>query len=141
MHLIVKPSTGVTVFFDVEPKDTILSLKQKIYEKVNLPPENQSLVFDGKLLEDGQTIADCGLKDDSIIHMILRARGEADHLDKPLDKDHHTGAGHLQLHLEIQEGDSGQEGHSSKTTETIGGSQKSCGLQSEHPPLGASKEL
>ena len=136
MQLIVKPSTGVTVFIDVEDKDAILSVKQKIDEKVNLAPENQSLVFEGKLLEDGQTVADCNLKNDSIIHMILRASGQADHVVKPLDKDHHTGAGHLQLHLELQEGDSGQEKHS-KTTD-------SCRLQqreSEHPPVGASDDL
>ena len=143
MHLIVKPSTGVTVSFEVEPKDTILSVKQKIYEKVNLPPENQSLVFEGKLLEDGQTVADCNLKNDSIIHMILRAKGEADHLGEPLDKDHHTGAGHLLPRIELQGGDSVQERHVSKTTETLGGSQNSCRQQheSEHHPLATSDDL
>ena len=138
MKAIVKPSTGVTFTLDVESSDTVLSVKQKIHERESLAPERQHLIFDGILLEDGQTLADYNITNDSILHMILRLQGGVDHLAEALDEDHHTGAGNLLHHREFQEGDSGQERQSSQpATPHLSTETNSCPLQheSEHPPL------
>lgn len=73
--IFVTDLTGKRFTVYMHPADIILKLKEEIHHYRKVPPDQQRLIFAGRLLEEGRTLAEYNIQRESTVHMVLNLRG------------------------------------------------------------------
>jgi hypothetical protein len=75
MQVFVKTLSGKSISVEVEPDESIESLKAKIQAKEGVPADQQRIIFGGKQLDGLKCLSDYDIDDASTLHLVLRLRG------------------------------------------------------------------
>ena len=70
----IKTISGKTITVDLVEKDTMENVKAKIRNKEGILSNLQTLMFEGKILEDNRTMEDYRIRNGSTLHLILKLR-------------------------------------------------------------------
>jgi ubiquitin-like protein Nedd8 len=73
--VVVQLLTGRRLHCAVPQFGSVFSLKERVCEQEGIPPEQQRLVFQGRLLPDAVSLQECGLGDGDVVHLMLALRG------------------------------------------------------------------
>ena len=71
MQIFIKTRTGKQVVLEAKYTDTVASVKAQIRDKEGISPAQQCLIYDRMVLDDGRTLAGCGVQRESTIHLEL----------------------------------------------------------------------
>ena len=74
-QVFVKTISGKTASVEARGDTTIKEFKTLISDKIDMPPEYQSLIFGSKPLLDNNTLSDYSIGSNSTVHMTMRMRG------------------------------------------------------------------
>lgn len=66
---------GQKLSIEIDLKDTIASIKQKIQEQTEMPQTKQKISFNGTFLKDNFTVAYYNIKAKSILNLQVKERG------------------------------------------------------------------
>ena len=78
-QVVVKTLTGKSFHLNVRPRDSVKDVKLKIEEQEGIPPEHETLIFKGNPLDkspadEERVLFTCGVREGSVIHLVLRLR-------------------------------------------------------------------
>ena len=75
MQIFVKTLTNRTIVLRVEPSDSVMWIKELLFERQGVPIDQQRLICGGKQLDDDRTLQDYNIQKESTIHLALRLLG------------------------------------------------------------------
>ncbi|CAR27761.1 hypothetical protein ZYGR_0N02470 [Zygosaccharomyces rouxii] len=75
MIIKVKTLTGKEIAVELNGEDPIYRIKELLEEKEGIPPSQQRLIFQGKQIDDQQTVSSAKLVDGMQLHLVLTLRG------------------------------------------------------------------
>ena len=75
MQIFVKTLTGKAIAIGISNYETTDDIRTIIQDKEGIPPEQQRLIYAGRLLEDGKKLIDYNIQDDSTIHLATKLLG------------------------------------------------------------------
>ena len=76
IQIFISTETGKTIDLDVNPSDSVRSVKYKIYDKEDIPLLfQQILIFEGKELEDNKTLKEYNIRDKNHLQLSLKGKG------------------------------------------------------------------
>ena len=70
VQIFVKTVTGRSIALDVEPGDTIVDVKSKVFDQEGIPLEQQRLTFCGRHLEDARSLAEYNIQKECTIDLV-----------------------------------------------------------------------
>lgn len=70
--LYLKTMDGRTIECDVKSDASIREIKERIHELLEVPPDNQRLIYNGKQLEDGKTMSHYQMTNKPTIHLVAK---------------------------------------------------------------------
>jgi large subunit ribosomal protein L40e len=73
--VLVKTLTGKTIKLFVNSGMDISTMKELIQDKEGIPPDQQHFIYAGLQLEDDRILGDYNIKNEAVIHLVLRLRG------------------------------------------------------------------
>lgn len=75
MQVSIKTLTGKTVTADCRPTDTIMSLKLKVQEALNITPSSVRLLFKGRSTQNNHTLLHHDINNGDQLNLVLQLRG------------------------------------------------------------------
>jgi ubiquitin C len=75
MQIHIITPEGKKISLNVDPNNTVEEIKKMVEDKEGIPPKDQRLLFNGKELDDGPTLNDCGIKHGSNLDLDLDLEG------------------------------------------------------------------
>ncbi|CAH3169258.1 unnamed protein product [Porites lobata] len=76
INVVVKTSKSKETI-ETEPTTTILEFKQLVSAKFNAPVPQLCLIFAGRILKDGDTLASYAIKDGLTVHLVVKSENRA----------------------------------------------------------------
>ncbi|GFE54338.1 ubiquitin family protein, putative [Babesia ovis] len=70
INVTIKISGGETFVVEAEPTMTVLELKAKCADRAGATPENQRLIFKGRIVKDEDTLDSLKVEDGNTIHLV-----------------------------------------------------------------------
>jgi hypothetical protein len=78
MKVFVRNLVGGTLTLEVEPNESVESVKSKIEAAEGIPACQLRVLYAGKQLEKERTLADYHIANDSTLHLVLRLRAASE---------------------------------------------------------------